>query len=312
MRLGVDIGGTTIKIGLVDDNHKIIDRIVIDTASDQYGAKEIIEHLAKAAKQLMSRNGLSDQTIEQIGIACPGTVDAGNGDVVYSNNLNWENVAFTKELRKYIHCGQIRLANDADAAAWGECVAGSAKGHKNVILLTLGTGVGGGIVLNGQLFHGGQKGGVEPGHMCIHEGGRTCTCGRKGCLEQYASATALMRDAREAVEGHSESMLYRRMLDGELNGRTIFEAEKAGDMVARRVVQAYERDLSEGIANLINIFRPEVVLLGGGVSAQREYLTDALETQIAGLCFGGKRNELPHILVSSLGNDAGIIGAANL
>ena len=313
MRVGIDIGGMTIKIGLVDIQNKITAKKVIATQAEKLVAESVVENIAEAVLELLRENGLKLEQCESIGVACPGTVDGKTGVVLYSNNINWEKVPILEILQKKLPV-PMYLANDADAAALGEVVAGAAKDKKNAVLLTLGTGIGGGVIIDGKIFSGILRGGCELGHMVIQYGGKLCTCGRRGCLEAYASATALMDQAREEVKKHPESMM--NILVGmdvnKIDGRIIFEAEKQGDESARKVVECYEEYLSTGIANIINIFRPEVVILGGGVSAQEEYLTNALQKKVDAMCFGGSVGDVAKIVISKIKNDAGIIGAANL
>lgn len=313
MRVGIDIGGMTIKIGLVNETYEIVDKKVIPTESDRKTAVQVIESIAVAVKELLQENGLQEADCEGLGIACPGTSDPEEGVVVYSNNIVWENVPLIALMQETLKI-PMALANDADAAALGEVLAGAAAGKENALLLTLGTGVGGGVILNKKIFAGPLRGGCELGHTVIRMGGRACTCGRKGCLETYASATALMQGAREKVAECPQSLLNRlyEAQGSKMDGRIIFEAHRQGDEAAIQVVDAYEDALCEGIANFINIFRPEIVILGGGVSAQKEYLTDALQEKVNGMCFGGSLGEIPKITTSVLGNDAGIIGAAYL
>lgn len=313
MRVGIDIGGMTIKIGLVNDTYEIVDKKVIPTESDVKTAGQVAQAMAEAVKVLLQENGLCETDCEGLGIACPGTSDSQEGVVVYSNNIVWENVPLIGLMQKELNI-PMALANDADAAALGEVLAGAASGKENALLLTLGTGVGGGVIINKKIFAGPLRGGCELGHTVIHMGGRPCTCGRKGCLETYASATALMQGAREKAAEYPQSLLNRlcEAQGGKMDGRIIFEAHRQGDQAAIQVVDEYENALCEGIANFINIFRPEVVILGGGVSAQKEYLTDALQDKVNKMCFGGSLGEVPQITTSVLGNDAGIIGAAYL
>lgn len=313
MRIGVDVGGMSIKFGLVNEKYEIVARKVIDTHRETQSAEEIIARMATAVKELLEENGLTQADCEGIGIACPGTSDPVNGVIVYSNNIEWKNVPILKMLRESLHL-PMALANDADAAALGEVLDGAAKGKQNAVLLTLGTGVGGGVIIDRKVFSGPLRGGCELGHMVIARDGKQCTCGRKGCLETYASATALMEGAREMAAMHPESLMNE--LGGNnpenITGKIIYDAKKRGDAAATSVVENYEENLSIGIANLVNVFRPEIFILGGGVSAQKEYLTDALWSRVKGMCFGGELGEVPPIVTSRLGNDAGIIGAAYL
>lgn len=313
MRIGVDIGGMSIKFGLVNEEYKIIARKVIDTHRDSQTAEEIVVRMAESVLELLDENGFTQETCDGLGIACPGTSEPSTGVVVYSNNIEWENVPLLAMLRKYLHM-PMGIANDADAAALGEILDGAAKGKKNAVLLTLGTGVGGGVVIDRKIFAGPLRGGCELGHMVIARGGSRCTCGRRGCLEVYASATALMEEARKKAADCPESLMNRLSKNDseKINGRVIFEAQKQGDKAASEVVEEYEENLSIGITNLVNIFRPEIFILGGGVSAQKEYLTNALQSKVNRMCFGGALGEVPQIVTSNLGNDAGIIGAAYL
>lgn len=313
MRIGVDVGGMSIKFGLVNEAYEIVAGKVIETHRESQSAEEIIARMAAAALELLEENGLTQEDCEGIGIACPGTSDPVNGVIVYSNNIEWENVPILAMLGEKLHM-PMALANDADAAALGEVLDGAAKGKRNAVLLTLGTGVGGGVIIDRKVFSGPLRGGCELGHMVIERDGKQCTCGRRGCLETYASATALMEEAREKAALYPESLMNE--LSGNnpdnIKGKLIYDAKKRGDAAATAVVEEYEENLSIGIANLINVFRPEVFILGGGVSAQKEYLTDALQAKVSRMCFGGNLGEIPPIVTSRLGNDAGIIGAAYL
>lgn len=313
MRIGIDIGGMTIKIGLVDETYAIVARKVIPTNADTEDAKKTIRRMADAVQELLAEYGMKAEDCAALGIACPGTVDAFTGTVIYSNNIHWQDVPIVEQLKEHLAL-PMYLANDADAAALAETLAGAAKGRKNAVLVTLGTGVGGGVILNGQIFTGPLRGGCELGHMVIERNGRLCTCGRRGCFETYASATALMQNAKRAAEEHPESRMME-LAGGNsaaIDGQVIFDAEKKGDQTAKEVVLQYEKDLAVGLANIINIFRPEIIILGGGVSAQREYLTKPLAALVQKECFGGSLGEVAEIVTSQLGNDAGIIGAAYL
>lgn len=313
MRVGIDIGGMSIKLGLVNEVYEIIASKVIPTGSDRCKPEEIIENMAQAVKELLQENKIELNECRGIGIACPGTSDPKTGIVLYSNNLRWKNVPMVSIMGNYLDV-PMAIANDADAAALAEVLCGAAEGKKSAVLLTLGTGVGSGVILDKKIFSGPLRGGCELGHMVIAHDGKLCSCGRKGCLESYASASALMESARKAAKQHPDSLLSL-WSEGEakrINGKLIFEAARQGDETAAKVVDEYEEYLSIGIANLINIFRPEVVILGGGVSAQKEYLTDAVQAKVNRMCFGGASGEIAPIVTSRLGNDAGIVGAAYL
>ncbi len=311
-RVGIDLGGTNIKAGIVDENQKIVAQASAPTGAER-SAEEVIADMAGLAKQLMEELQIDEDALMGIGVGCPGLVDAGAGIVRYSNNISWENVALVQELGKYFSCN-IRISNDANCAALGEVKAGAAKDVSNAILLTLGTGVGGGIILNGKVFEGSNAGGAELGHVSMIMGGEPCTCGRHGCVEAYASATALIRDAKRAASADKKSLM-NQMCGGRIeniNGKIPFDAALEGDAAAKEVVENYYTYLAEAIANYVNIFRPDVVLLSGGICNQGMRLTKPVEEHLSFLCFGGDRAFVPPVRCAILGNDAGIIGAANL
>ena len=311
-RAGIDLGGTYIKAGIVDGNQKIIAQTSAPTGAER-SPEEVIADMAALVKQLLGELALDESALAGIGVGSPGLVDAQAGVVRYSNNISWENVALVRELGKYFSC-EIRISNDANCAALGEVKAGAAKDVSNAILLTLGTGVGGGIILNGKVFEGSNAGGAELGHTSMILGGEPCTCGRRGCVEAYASATALIRDAKRAAAADRNSLM-NQMCGGKIenmNGKIPFDAALEGDQAAKEVVENYYTYLAEAIANYVNIFRPDVVLLSGGICNQGKRLTESVEDHLSFLCFGGDRAFVPPVRCAILGNDAGIIGAANL
>lgn len=311
-RAGIDLGGTNIKAGIVDEQQHIIAEASVPTDVER-PYQEIIRDMAELVKTLLHQKNIEETQLKSIGIGSPGTIDAVRGMVLYSNNFGWENVPLTEQLRQYFSC-PIAVSNDANCAALGEVKAGAAQNTKNAILLTLGTGVGGGIILNGKVFEGAHAGGAELGHTSLICGGQLCTCGRKGCVEAYVSATALIRDAKRAAQQHPESIL-NAMCQGDLshmNGKIPFDAAQDGDTAAEKVVNDYICYLGETIANFVNIFRPDIVLLSGGICNQGEKLTEPLEKYIQDKCFGGSKAFIPKVACAVLGNKAGIIGAANL
>ena len=294
VRIGIDIGGTDTRIGLVDVHQKIIASQTIKTNAAR-PAKEVIQEIGKTVLALLEKQKIAMEQCVGAGIGVPGTVDRKRGVVRYSNNIRWEDVDIVKEMEAYLPI-PIYIANDADCAALGETIAGAGRDYQDVIMLTLGTGVGGGIVLDGSIYEGKGIGGSELGHMVIVEDGEQCTCGRKGCLEAYVSATALIRDARRAV-------------GKELTPEEIFSMAKE-DRELKEVTDSYIKRLGTGIVNIVNIFRPQLVLLGGEISVQGEVLTEPLTESLAQSCFGKKKSKIPEIRVASLGNEAGMIGAA--
>ncbi len=311
-RIGIDLGGTNIKAGVVDQNNCIAAQCELPTEADKPW-ETVVGNMAKAVQNALAEADITLSDCKSVGVGSPGTVDAENGIVVYSNNFGWEDVPLASALEEKLGL-PVHISNDANCAALGEVVAGAAKGCSSAVLLTLGTGVGSGIVLNGRIFEGGGPGGAELGHTILKQGGELCTCGRRGCLEAYASATALIREAKLAMENHPGSKLAA-LAEGnpeKLNGAVIFEAAKQNDETALGVVRRYLDDLADGITDAVNLFRPQTVLLGGGISRQGEYLAAPIREKVAKLAFGGERSWLPEIRCAALENDAGIIGAANI
>ncbi len=297
VRIGVDIGGAETKIGLVDIHQKLLASEVMETNAN-HPAEEIIREIGQRVLKLLDTQGISMDQCVGAGIGVPGTVDRKNGIVRYSNNICWEQVELAKEMGKYLPI-PIRIANDADCAALGEAVAGAGRECQDVIMITLGTGVGGGIILDGEIYDGKGISGSEIGHMVIVEGGEPCTCGRKGCLEAYASATALNRDVKRAI-------------GRDLPPEEVFEGAENGDAGLQKIVELYIRRLGVGIVNVVNIFRPQLVLLGGCISVQGETLLSPLREMMKEGCFGREKGQLPEIETATLGKEAGIIGAASL
>ena len=297
VRIGIDIGGTDTKIGLVDVHNKLLDSVCIPTKAER-PADEVIRTVAETALSILDKNGIAMEQCVGVGIGVPGTVDRKKGIVRYSNNIRWEDVPLVKEMSTYLPI-PVEIANDADCAALGETIAGAGKECSDVVMITLGTGVGGGVVLDGEIYEGRGIGGSELGHMVIVENGEPCTCGRRGCLEAYASATALKREAKRASKK-------------ELIPSEIFALAKQGDPAMKEPPENYIRRLGLGIVNIVNIFRPQLVLLGGGISGQGESLLVPLRRILREECFGGERGDVPEIEEAVLGNNAGIIGAAGL
>ena len=292
VRIGIDIGGTEVKIGLVDVHQKLLASASIPTESGRPAA-EIIAAIGERALALLAEQGIAIEQCMGIGVGVAGTVNRKTGVVTYSNNLRWSNVPLSRLLGEALPL-PIKIANDADCAALGETAAGAGRDYQNIVMVTLGTGVGGGVIMDGEIVSG-----SELGHMVIVENGEPCTCGRRGCLEAYASATALMRDAERAT-GKRQSP------------EEIFAAAAAGDQVLQAVTGNYIRRLCTGIVNITNIFRPQLILLGGGVSRQGETLLAPIRETVRKSCFGGETSALPEIEIASLGSRAGVIGAAAL
>lgn len=297
IRIGIDIGGTDTKIGLVDVHQKLIDAVCIPTEAEK-PVKEVIQKVGERALELLEKNGIPMDQCVGAGIGVPGTVDRKAGVVRYSNNIRWEEVHLADEIGKYLPI-PVEIANNADCAALGEAVAGAGKECSDVVMLTLGTGVGGGIILDGEIYEGRGMGGSELGHMVIVENGEPCTCGRRGCLEAYVSITALKREAYRAA-------------GKEMDQEEIFALAEQGDPEMKKVVDTYIRRLGLGIVNIVNIFRPQLVLLGGDIPKQGEALLSPLRRIVEEECFGGVKGDVPEIEEAILGREAGMIGAAGL
>ena len=297
VRIGIDIGGTDTKIGLVDVHQKLIDAVCIPTEAEK-PVKEVIQKVGERALELLEKNGIPMDQCVGAGIGVPGTVDRKAGVVRYSNNIRWEEVRLADEIGKYLPI-PVEIANNADCAALGEAVAGAGKECSDVVMLTLGTGVGGGIILDGEIYEGRGMGGSELGHMVIVENGEPCTCGRRGCLEAYVSITALKREAYRAA-------------GKEMDQEEIFALAEQGDPEMKKVVDTYIRRLGLGIVNIVNIFRPQLVLLGGDIPKQGEALLSPLRRIVEEECFGRDKGDVPEIEEAILGREAGMIGAAGL
>ncbi|MDR1939921.1 MAG: ROK family protein [Clostridiales bacterium] len=312
--IGIDIGGMSIKGGVVDGANGTIvckDSVVTKAAA---GIDVLAADTAGLIGALLGKTSLKISDVAGIGIGMPGTVDSKTGRVIYSNNIRLVDAPIVEKLRKYYDNIPIEINNDANAAALGEVRFGESKDYKNIVFITLGTGVGTGLIVDGKLIEGNNSAGAEGGHMVIRVGGAVCTCGRRGCFEAYASAAALVRQTKAAMQKNKDSLMHKLARErNKISGRTAFLAAAEGDKTAAAVVNRYIRYVGEGIVNLANIFRPDVVLIGGGVSNEGDALILPLQEFMDNYCFGIK-NGNPRVLVkkASLTNDAGIFGAASL
>ena len=303
-RIGIDLGGTAVKSGIVDENHQVVFR---HSQPSDHNFDRAVAGLAEAVETVAAMAGLRVSDFPCVGVGIPSTVNPHTKRLVFANNTGWRDVPIGEALEQRLGI-PVYIGNDANCAVIGEALAGAAKGRKNVVMLTLGTGVGGGILLDGRLFTGGDGMGVELGHTPLLHGGYRCTCGIEGCLEGYASVTALIRQTRQAMEEHPESALHAYVAEhgGQVDGRT------AGDEAAAAVVDQYLEYLANGIGGLITIFRPEIFLLGGGLSAQGENLTRPLSEKVLRYVYSSDLIGVPPIVTATLGNAAGTIGAAYL
>ncbi len=309
LQLGVDLGGTTAKIGVVDDGYAILRQLTLPTGPENSFAA-MVGMLAEAIRTLPAELLAA---VEHIGMGVPSSIVRDTRVVVHANNLGWRGCDLIGEMKRYFDC-PVDIANDADCAAYGEYLAGAGRGCGYMMMLTLGTGVGGGVIDHGKIFLGGNGCGIEPGHMTIVENGLPCTCGRRGCLECYASATALIREVTAAAE-RAKSDTLRGMIaqnGGRANARMAFDAAAAGDVAAQRILESYLHSLAVGISNLITMFRPEAIVLGGGIAGAGKALFMPLRELVCGITYGVDIMGCPPILPATLGNDAGMVGAAFL
>lgn len=310
-RIGIDIGGTAVKTGAVDSTGRILSKGSIETGAKRSYA-EVIRDIAAAAKKAAMDAGLAWNKISGAGAGMPGSIDPVTGEVEYSNNIAWKNVPLGAELSKLLKL-PVKVDNDANAAAIGEYRFGAGRNYQSSILFTLGTGIGAGIIIDGKLFAGYKSAHGELGHIVIVSGGRQCTCGRRGCFEAYASATGLINLCADAIKKYPDSVLAKKAaLKGGPGGKTAFEAAREGDPAGKKVVADYIEYLAEGITNCVNAFHPQAVLIGGGVSAEGEFLLAPLRASCLAKVYGGAEHFKFDIIAAQLGNDAGLLGAAFL
>ncbi len=311
-KIGVDLGGTNIVAGVVDKHYKIIGTAKRKTNTPR-PAEEIVDDIAATVLEAIKNAEIDISEIDGCGIGCPGSIDHENNAVSYSNNLDFHDLplaAMMKERTGLDFC----LENDANAAAYGEYIAGAGVGTKNFIAITLGTGVGGGIIIDGKIYSGSNGAGGELGHTVIQMSGPPCTCGRFGCWETYASATALIRQTKQAMMRYKNSRMWE-ICKGDINnvnGVTAFKAKRLGDRVGTMVVDEYIKYVAVGIANVLDTFQPDMICIGGGISKEGEYLTDPLNEYVEGENYARNMKLKTVIKTADLGNDAGIIGAAYL
>ena len=311
--LGIDLGGTNIVAGVVDSNYKIISKAFCKTAIPR-PEEEICRDMSNLCFNALKKANLSIDDIEFIGIGAPGSVNRDTGTVEFSSNLYFHNWNIVEMMSK-LTGKPIEVENDANAAAFGEYKAGAAKGYNSAIVMTLGTGIGSGIITDGKIYTGSNFNGAEIGHMVIVHDGLECACGRHGCFERYASASGLINLTKEALANSSNDSLMWKSIDGDLkkvSGLTSFEAMKRGDKLAKYVIDKYISYLACGVTNVINIFQPDIICIGGGVSKQGDFLLTPLKKIVERERYSKHAKKQTKICTASLGNDAGIIGAAIL
>ncbi|MCR5141345.1 MAG: ROK family glucokinase [Ruminococcus sp.] len=309
--IGIDLGGTNIKAGVVSEDFEIVAKATCKTNLPR-PAEDICKDMAAVALEAVDKAGLSLDDIEAVGIGTPGTANSADGIIEYSNNLGFLDFHVVELMKTFID-KPCYVENDANAAAYGEYVAGAAKGANNAVCITLGTGVGGGIIIDGKIYSGSNFAGAEIGHTVIDPNGPQCTCGRCGCFEVFSSATGLVRMTKEAMEADKTSVMWKmNEEDGKVSARTAFNAMRAGDKAGKEVVDKYINYLACGIANTINIFQPDILCIGGGVCNEGDPLLLPLKEQVAKEVYTRNSEKNSEIVIAKLGNDAGIIGAAFL
>lgn len=307
--LGVDVGGTNLVAAVVDENYNIISKA--DCKANLPRQPELTaDDIAEICRLAVEKAGLSISQIESVGAGFPGIVNSQTGVVEYSCNLDYHNVPMVDMLKERLNL-PVTAGNDANAAAIGEFAAGAGSGYDSMIAITLGTGVGGGIIIDGKMRPGFNFSGGELGHMVINMGGRRCNCGRKGCFEAYASATGLIKTTIEKMRKYPDSALWKIAgTEDKVEGKTTFDALEQRDVAAKEAFDEFILALSCGVINMINIFQPEMICIGGGLSRQGKVLTDPIQKIVDEEEYARDTDKRCKIVTAKLGNDAGLIGAA--
>ena len=308
--IGIDLGGTNIAVGIVTKEGEILKKTSVPARAER-PFDQIFADMADCIRRLLSETGISESEIASIGIGTPGCIDTEKGILIFAGNFKYgKNVDYRAEMAKHFDI-PVYIGNDANVAALAEVRAGAAKGVKNAVMITLGTGVGGGIIIDGKIFEGAYSAAGELGHIVLVSDGEPCSCGRKGCWEAYASVTALVRQTKAAMLENPASLMNKPPME-QVSGRTAFDAAKKGDKAALAVVDRYQEYITEGLADMVNIFSPEIIVVGGGISKEGDYLLDPVREKIKSRVFGVGLLPERKIVPAALGNDAGLIGAALL
>lgn len=305
--LGLDVGGTNMVAGVVDENHQIIAKESIPTQAGRT-IEEITTDMAEVSKKAVLKAGLQMEDISSWGIGMPSYVNPKTNLLVHANCFGWKNVPIYDYLKKHISLPTY-IANDANCATYGEVLAGSASQYTDAIMLTLGTGVGGGIIMGKKIYSGSDNMGAELGHTKLVYNGERCTCGQKGCLEAYCSSTALIRIMKETLQKNKDTLIWKLCGEDEnkVNGEILFEAARQGDSLAKQIVDDYISRLAAGISTFITIFRPQVIILGGGIAHAGDLLLKPLNEKLHTCTFAAEEIGIPQVIRAELGNDAGII-----
>lgn len=315
--IGVDLGGTNIAVGVVNEKFEILKKGSVPTNANRE-ADEIIRDMAELTLKLLGECGLTVDDVEYAGISTPGTAVRETGVVIYANNLPFMHYPLAAKLSEFSGIKRVLIENDANAAAKAEAVAGAARGAKFSVMITLGTGVGGGIIIDGDIYSGFNSAGAELGHMVIEKDGRPCSCGRRGCWEAYSSATGLINMTKDKIAECREKGIETAMEDmighdlAKTSGRTAFTAAKNGDKVGAEVVEEYIDYLACGLTNVVRIFHPDVLSIGGGIANERDNLLVPLRERVTEMMHMPEGFGLPELKIAEMGNDAGIVGAATL
>lgn len=309
--IGIDLGGTTMTAGLVNKNYEIVGKITWATRLPRPAA-DLEKALADLCHAVAKENNIDFSDVKYVGIGTPGSVNFTTGFVGYNTNFGYYDWNLGPDMEKLLGC-KVYVENDANAAAFGEYIAGGAKGYKDAVVITLGTGIGSGIILGGKIVRGFNFAAGEMGHTVIVKGGRKCNCGRSGCWERYASARALTEDTKAAMQEHSDTLMWKLVPDiDHVNAKTSFDAMAKGDALAKQVVENWMEYVACGLANVVNTFEPEVICVGGGVSNQGEVLLGPVRAYVEKETHDITGGRVPEIRACELRNDAGVIGAAAL
>lgn len=311
-RIGIDLGGTTITVGIVDDNFKILEKITSPTGLPR-PAEDLEKHMAELCYTVSAKADIDFDAIESVGIGTPGSVNSKTGRVGFNANFAYHDWNLGADMEKLLGC-KVYVENDANAAAYGEYLAGGVKGYDSAICVTLGTGIGGGIILNGRIFAGANGAGGEIGHMVTVQNGRPCMCGRRGCWEKYGSARALSEDALQAAKKQPESILNQMIQKngGKSNAKIVFEAAKMRDETAIGVINNWYAAVGCGLVNVINAFQPDAICISGGVSAQGKTILEPLQKIVDSEDYNRGGENRTRIKLAVLRNDAAVVGGANL
>ena len=310
VRIGVDVGGTGIQVGIIDETYQILAKSSIP-ANTKITFEEQVSQIARSVLDTCRDAGISSGDVESVGVGIPG-IASPSGEIIKCTNMGWYHVPFAAEFRKHINL-PIHIANDADAAALGESIAGISAGTSSSVFITIGTGIGSGIIINHSIWNGYHGIGGELGHMILKLGGEPCTCGNRGCVERYCSATAIIRMAKEALKDHPESYILH-LAGGNadrINARCVIDAARENDPIAVTVFNQFTENISQMIAGLINFLDPEIIVLGGGVSRAGEFLLSPIRKSYPKYVIFSDQ-PYPSVVLAKLGPDAGIIGASLL